>query len=88
MSGGLGILAILAGLGSFVCFVIVLVKLFQQEGALKGILGIICGLYTLIWGWINAKKLGINTIMLAWTILIVLSIILNVASASMRVRVP
>jgi hypothetical protein len=33
-----------------------LVKLFQQKGALHGILGLICMLYTFIWGWMNIKK--------------------------------
>lgn len=31
--------------------IVVLVKLFQTEGLLKGILGLICMLYTFIWGW-------------------------------------
>ena len=85
MSGVLGILTILVGLAGLVCYVMVLVKLFQQEGTLKGILGIICGIYTLIWGWINAGKLGITTIMLIWSILIVLSIIFNLATRAMIV---
>ena len=75
----MGILAILVGLGSLICFIIVLIKLFQTEGALKGILGLICSLYTFIWGWINADRLGIKNIMLIWTLLIIVSIILNVA---------
>jgi len=64
-----------------VCFVlqiVVLVKLFQNEGALKGILGLICGLYTFIWGWMNATKLNIKNIMLIWTILLILAIVINV----------
>jgi hypothetical protein len=61
-----------------ICFVIVLIKLFQNEGALKGILGLICGLYTFIWGWMNATKLNIMNIMLIWTILLIASIVINV----------
>jgi hypothetical protein len=64
-------------LGSFICFVIVLIKLFQNEGALKGILGLICGIYTFIWGWLNANRVNIKTIMLIWTVLILLAIIIN-----------
>ena len=71
-----GLLALVAGLGSLVCFIIVLIKLFQTEGPLYGILGLICSLYTLIWGWMNADKLNIKNIMLIWTGLIVLGIIL------------
>jgi hypothetical protein len=67
----------LVGLASLVCFIIVLIKLFQQKGALHGILGILCGLYTFIWGWQNATSLNIKNIMIAWTALIVVSIALN-----------
>ena len=71
----LGILALLCGLGSLVCAIIVLVKLFQEKGALHGILGFICGLYTFIWGWMNAGRLGIKNIMMIWTLLIILYIV-------------
>jgi hypothetical protein len=80
MAGGiLGILAMLVALGSIICFIIVLIKLFQNEGALKGILGLICSLYTFIWGWMNATKLGIKNIMLIWTLLIIVMVVLNFA---------
>ncbi len=72
------ILVILVGLVNLVLFILVLIKLFQKEGALKGILGLICALYTFIWGWIKAKELQITNIMMAWSVCIVLSIILNV----------
>lgn len=70
-------LASLVGLGSLVCFVIVVIKLFQQKGALHGILGILCALYTFIWGWQNAGSLNIKNIMMIWTALIVVGLGLN-----------
>ena len=73
----MGILLLLCQLGNLVCLVLVLLKLFPAEGPLKGILGIICGLYTFIWGWMNADKQGIKNIMLAWTALLVLAIVLG-----------
>jgi hypothetical protein len=73
----LGILAMLVALGCLVCFIIVLIKMFQNEGALKGILGLICSLYAFIWGWMNATKLGIKNIMMIWTLLIIVAVILN-----------
>jgi hypothetical protein len=73
----MAVLGMLLSLGSLVCFIIVLIKLFQNEGALKGILGLICGLYTFIWGWMNATKLGIKNIMMIWTVLLILSIVIN-----------
>lgn len=74
-------LASLIGLGNLVCFVLVVIKLFKEKGVLHGILGIICGLYTFIWGWMEAGRLGIKNIMLAWTALFVVSILLNVVIA-------
>lgn len=71
-------LGMLLSLGCVICLVIVLIKLFQNEGALKGILGLICGLYTFIWGWMNATKLNIKNIMLIWTVLLILAIVINV----------
>lgn len=74
----MSILLILLIVANLVCAVIVLIKLFQNEGALKGILGIICGLYTFIWGWMNAGRLNLRNIMIIWTIVLILQIILNV----------
>ena len=77
------ILAMLVAIASLICFVIVLIKLFQNEGALKGILGLICGLYTFIWGWMNAGKLNIRNIMMIWTALLILYAILMIAAGGM-----
>jgi hypothetical protein len=72
-------LAGLVGLGSFVCFVMVLIKQFQDAGPMHGIIGIVtCGIWTLIWGWMNGTRLGIKNLVMAWTGLIVLGIILQV----------
>ena len=73
------ILNIVVTIGSVICFIIVLVKMFQTAGVLQGILGLICGLWCFIWGWMNAGKLGIKNIMLIWTVLILLNIVLGVA---------
>ena len=78
----LGILALLVGLGSLVCLIIVVIKLFQEKGILHGILGLLCGIYTFIWGWMNAGRLNIRNLMLIWTVLIVLGIILNMMSGA------
>lgn len=72
------LLSWLVGLGSLICWIIVLTKLFPAEGPLKGILGIICGLYALIWGWMHADQQGIRKIMQIWTACIVVGIVLNV----------
>lgn len=73
----------LGTIGSFIAWiagVVVLIKLFSTEGVLKGILGLICMLYTFIWGWQHVKKeeLKLKTAMMVWTGAIVVGIILNV----------
>ncbi len=47
-------LAAISGIACLVCFIMVLVKMFQNENIGLGILGIFCGLWTFIWGWMNA----------------------------------
>ena len=76
----MAILAMLVGLASFICFIMVLIKQFQNGGVVHGIIGIItCGIWTFIWGWMNANNLNIRNLMLAWTILILISLVLNFA---------
>lgn len=74
----LGILSLITGIGSLVCLIIVLLKLFPTEGVGKGILGIICGLYTFIWGWQNKDRFNLSMVMTVWTALIIVGIIVNV----------
>ena len=78
MAGGMiGILALIVCLGSLICWIMVLIKQFQNAGPIHGIIGIItCGIWTLIWGWMNAAKLNIKNIMMIWTVLIILYLIL------------
>ena len=61
-------LGLLLNLAALVAAIMVLVKLFQTKGAGHGILGLICGIYTFIWGWINHKTLGLTKLMLIWTV--------------------
>jgi hypothetical protein len=72
------ILAAIGGIGSLICFIMVLIKMFPAEGALKGILGIICSLYAFIWGWMNAGRFNLQNVMYGWTGCIILAIIGNV----------
>ncbi|MBI3161216.1 MAG: hypothetical protein HYZ23_01840 [Chloroflexi bacterium] len=60
--------------------IVILIKLFQQEGLMKGLLGFICMLYTFIWGWqnIGREELKLKTWMYVWTGAIVLGVALNV----------
>jgi len=76
----LGILALLALIGCVICWILVLIKIFQNDGALKGILGLICSLFAFIWGWMNAGRLNIKNIMMAWTVLLIVYAILAALS--------
>lgn len=71
------LLAIVIGIGSVICWIMVLIKMFQAEGPLHGILGIICSIYALIWGWMHADEHGLRKIMQIWTALIVIGLIVN-----------
>lgn len=80
--GAIGIVALLVSLGCLICFIMVVIKQFQDAGPLHGIIGIVtCGIWTLIWGWMNATRLNIKTIMLIWSVLIVVYIVLYIAGA-------
>lgn len=81
MAAIFGILALVAGIASFIFFIIVLIELFKTKGVLHGILGIICGLYTFIWGWINADAKNLKTTMIRWTIALIAQIVLQVLAA-------
>lgn len=83
------IVAMLLSLLSFICFIVVLIKQFQNAGIVHGIIGIItCGIWTFIWGWLNAGKLGLRNIMMIWTLLIVVCIIINVMFGGMYAFMP
>ena len=72
----MGILVWLVLLAMIVLQILVVIKMFKNAGALHGILGLLCGLYAFIWGWMNANKLGIRNLMIIWTVLIILYFIL------------
>ena len=87
--GLLGILMILACLGYLICWIIVLIKQFQTAGVVHGIIGIItCGIWTFIWGWMNADSAGIKKIMMIWSVLIVISLILRFAFGAGAIAYP
>ena len=65
----------LAGLGALVCLIMVLIPLFKDKGPGLGILGIFCGIFAYVWGWMNVKKHNLKTIMMIWTACIVVATI-------------
>ena len=79
--GPLGILAYICWIGSLVCWIIVLVKIFQDSIGL-GILGILCGLFAFIYGWVKVGEDGIKKVMIVWTVLWLASIPLYALAAA------
>jgi len=73
----ISLLSIVLSIGSIVCFVIVLIKLFSSEGIWMGLLGLICGLYALYWGYKNREKHNLQNVVTIWAILIALSVLIN-----------
>lgn len=87
--GLLGILALLCCLGWLICFIIVLIKQFKDAGAVHGIIGIVtCSIWTFIWGWMNATRLNIKTIMMIWSLLIVAWLVLRFALGAGMMAMP
>jgi hypothetical protein len=77
------LLAGLCDLAALVFAIIILIELFKREGVLMGILGIICGLYTYIWGWIKAPEHGKRQIMVYWTAAIIGAVVFSVLAGAM-----
>ena len=80
------IISWLAACVSLVCWIMVLIKMFPAEGALKGVLAIICGLYAFVWGWMNASRFNLRNIMIIWTVAIIVSVVMNFVGAPIYSR--
>lgn len=69
----LNVLQAVVGLASLVCFVMVIIKMFQENAtgvAIASLLLLLCGIGALvafIYGWIKAGEWGITNVMLIWT---------------------
>jgi vacuolar-type H+-ATPase subunit I/STV1 len=69
----LGILGYVIWFVALACFILVLVKQFEAESVFSGLIGILtCGIWTFIWGWINAREEHIISLMLLWTLAVVI----------------
>lgn len=76
----LGILAFAAFIAQIVCWIIVLTKMFPAEGALKGVLAVICNIYALIWGWLNVSRYNLQKVMIIWSVALATSIVVQIIS--------
>lgn len=78
MEALIGLIAIVASITSLVCLILVLIKLFPDKGAGWGIFGIICGIYTFIWGWQNVDRHNLKNIMIIWSVAIAANILIRI----------
>lgn len=75
-------LGLVCSIGSLICWIMTVIAMFQDKekgGVVHGIIGIICGIWALIWGWMNAERLNRKKVMMYWTILLVGSMVLQFA---------
>ena len=86
-------LGFVAGVGSLVCFILVLVKMFQNGQTGLGIVCIVltfcCGigpLIAFIYGWVKAGEWRITNLMTIWTVFFVLSILSGVLNPAPFLR--
>ncbi len=71
-----------AGLGSLVCFILVLIQMFQRG---QTVLGIVCivlcfvigigALIAFIYGWVKSREWGLYNVMLVWTVCVVVLLV-------------
>lgn len=73
----MAILGIIGWIGNIVCLIITVIKMFKDQengGVLHGVIGIICGIWAYIWGWMHGGA-DHKKIMLIWTACIVLQLL-------------
>lgn len=73
----LSVVLVAISIVSLVCWIATLIKIFKDNVGL-GILGIICGLFAFIYGWVRTKEYDNKTVMLIWSICIVVGILVQV----------
>jgi hypothetical protein len=77
-------IVVVCGVIELVCWIMVLVKIFQSGSIGLGILGIICPLFAFIYGWMKVDEFGIRNIMLTWSVCFGIGIALNFVTMSAR----
>ena len=73
-------LAILLYLANVVCWIYVLMKIFQDQSIGLGILGLVIWPFAFAYGWFKAREFGIQNVMLAWTVLLLAATAVGLAA--------
>lgn len=72
----------LSGIVSLVCWIMVLIRIFKENIGL-GILGIFCGIFAFIYGWVKVKQYNIKNVMVAWTVALLVMILAQMMGGAM-----
>ena len=82
--GALGIISILFGVVSLVCYIMVVIQMFQHGQSGLGIAAIVLlhcfgigALLAFVYGWVKAGEWKIQNVMIAWTAVVVINVVLN-----------
>jgi hypothetical protein len=93
------VVAGVAGLVSLICFILVLVQMFQRGRTGLGIACIVLafccgigGLVAFIVGWVNSREWRLTNVMTVWTVALIADIVVGVMNPGMyqafRDRIP
>ena len=77
-------IALVVGIASLVCWILVLVKIFQSGDTLWGVLGL-CPLVAFVYGWVKVKELDVQKIMMIWSVCVGINLVLNIMLRSRAV---
>jgi hypothetical protein len=82
-----GLVVGLASLVSFICFIVVLIRMFQRGATGMGIaclaLTLCCGLgglITFIYGWVKARDWNMVNLMTAWTVAFAIDVVAGIVN--------
>lgn len=74
----LTVIAALVAIAGVVCSVLIVAEQYRESGPIQVVLGVVsCGMWPLVWAWMNAAKPRVRTLAVALTALIVLFILVN-----------
>jgi len=79
------VVALAVAVVSIVCWIKILIRIFKINVGL-GILGIFCSLFAFIYGWVKAKEIDAQKIMMVWTIAVVVGLIANFLGAGAAIQ--
>ncbi len=78
----------IGGLGMLVCFILVIVAMFQRGSSGMAIvcLVLVCcgigGLVAYVYGWIKSGEWGLKNVMIVWTVCLILCVVGNALAPS------